>query len=150
MARVTRSLCVIAVAALVVVGISVAPAGATGSHGGGGWPTGPSQCSAPLSPVVPKPSGWANNGTNGCARLLCPLGWAVLSPYKDGSSPVFYSIAHAIYQGLQNPFSTAGCVEQSTSTPTWHPVGSLPSWIDHSLCRMFGLPTYTQLARNRR
>jgi hypothetical protein len=29
-------------------------------------------------------------------------------------------------------------------------VGSLPSWIDQSLCRMYGLPSYDDLVRNRR
>jgi hypothetical protein len=145
--RVIRALWIGAASALLAGGLSTATASATGSPGWG-WPTVPAHCAAPLSPVVPKPGvGYISTNT-GCARLICPIGYAPISPYQDGSSAVFYSIAHAVYQVIKAWDSLVGCTP-SGSTAHWHPIGSLPSWIDDGLCRLYGLPTYSDLAKRR-
>jgi hypothetical protein len=150
MSRLTRIVRTAVIAVVMVASLSaVAPAAATDSHGGGGWPTTiPQNCPAPLSPVVPKPGGFVGGQYPGCARIICPYGYTPESPYNNGGSPVFYSIAHAIYQVLRNWNSLLGCVP-SGGTHGSYPVGSLPSWVDASLCRLLGLPSYSELWKRR-
>jgi hypothetical protein len=120
------------------------PAAATG---GGVWSGFKSMCTAPLAPVVPKSSPFVQ-GNRGCARLVCPSGWTPTSPYKDGSSPVFYSLAVAVYQETRSDrASTTGCIKYNASNAS--KPASLLAWLDDYMIAYWGLPTFKQLVDTR-